>query len=188
MSLTNNYILGSHNSLSYLPIKHWYQRVTALWARCQSKTLKEQYDSGVRLFDIRIRFDKHNNIVFCHNKTIFKYDTMDLFKDFSSFEDTCYVRFILDIRKKPKNSELLKQKFLDFVRSFSYLNNVIISHAIVFWEWDNYFGCKIDIIETNITKYNFLPPKWHAKLVNEQLNKFPLFGDSNDGCILMNYV
>ena len=26
------------------------------------------------------------------------------------------------------------------------------------------------------------------KHVNEQLNKLPLFGDSNNGCILMNYV
>ena len=53
MHNNNGIVIGSHNSLSYLPLKHWWQKPLRIFARCQSMTLQEQYDEGVRLFDIR---------------------------------------------------------------------------------------------------------------------------------------
>lgn len=60
-------MIGSHNSLTYLPVKQWYLKPFGWMARCQSKTLNEQfYIYGVRLFDFRVRFDKDGGIIHAH--------------------------------------------------------------------------------------------------------------------------
>lgn len=51
-------MIGSHNSMSYLPPKRWFWRLfTPLW-RCQDKTIEEQIKAGVRFFDIRVVWDR----------------------------------------------------------------------------------------------------------------------------------
>ena len=52
-------LLGTHNSLSYLKPKQWWLRPFNWVARCQSLTIKQQWDGGVRYFDIRVKFDKN---------------------------------------------------------------------------------------------------------------------------------
>lgn len=47
-------MIGSHNSYSYLnPVNTVYNTVSGLW-RCQTKTIQEQYNAGVRYFDVRV--------------------------------------------------------------------------------------------------------------------------------------
>lgn len=49
-------MLGSHNSGTYIKsTRSFWMRPFAWMARCQSKDVLEQYDSGVRVFDFRIR-------------------------------------------------------------------------------------------------------------------------------------
>lgn len=48
-------LLGTHNSLSYLPCQ-WYLRPFAWVGRCQSLTLEKQYAKGIRWFDIRVKY------------------------------------------------------------------------------------------------------------------------------------
>lgn len=53
-----NIVLASHNSFTHLPVK-WYMGPFNFMSRCQSKTVKEQFeDYGVRIFDMRVSFDK----------------------------------------------------------------------------------------------------------------------------------
>ena len=54
-------ILASHNSLTYYK-PQWYLRPLAWIGRCQSKTIQEQYELGVRYFDIRIKYDDYTAI------------------------------------------------------------------------------------------------------------------------------
>lgn len=51
-------MIGSHNSMSYLPPKHWLWRLFTPFWRCQDKTIKKQIDAGVRFFDIRVVWDR----------------------------------------------------------------------------------------------------------------------------------
>lgn len=51
-------MIGSHNSMSYLPPKHWFWRLFTPFWRCQDKTIKEQINAGVRFFDIRVVWDR----------------------------------------------------------------------------------------------------------------------------------
>ena len=69
----NNYILGAHNSLTYLRPKKWWMVPFHWMARCQGVDYKEQYEKyGVRLFDLRIWFsDDTREIVVCHGVMTF---------------------------------------------------------------------------------------------------------------------
>ena len=48
-------LIGSHNTMTYLKPTNWLLYLGYLIsAKCQNKTLVEQIDSGVRVFDIRV--------------------------------------------------------------------------------------------------------------------------------------
>lgn len=48
-------ILATHNSLSSYAPKTWWMKILNPFARCQSLSIEEQYNRGVRMFDIRVR-------------------------------------------------------------------------------------------------------------------------------------
>lgn len=51
-------MIGSHNSMSYLPPKHWFWRLFTPFWRCQNKTIEEQIKAGVEFFDLRVVWDR----------------------------------------------------------------------------------------------------------------------------------
>lgn len=59
-------IIGTHNSMTYLPPEHWYGWFMTPFARCQRKTIEEQWYDGARCFDLRIRFTKQGEPYFAH--------------------------------------------------------------------------------------------------------------------------
>ena len=62
---------ASHNTFSYAEPLQWWLRPFAFVARCQSKTLTEQVEAGIRVFDLRIRQDKNGEWVIAHNAFIY---------------------------------------------------------------------------------------------------------------------
>lgn len=65
--MSDTIIFGSHNTMSYLPPRHWWMRPFRFIARCQSLTLEEQLEAGVRYFDLRVRFlPSDGTPYFCH--------------------------------------------------------------------------------------------------------------------------
>lgn len=128
-------MLGSHNSMTYLPITGW-GRVLRPWVRCQSLTLMEQYKRGVRYFDIRIRRDKTGQWRFCHNNVLLG-DTVRGFADIFRVSQNAGVhfRFIYDIRRKPKDADVIRKYLAVFVRYLQFERGVQIDSAICMWEW-----------------------------------------------------
>lgn len=59
-------IIGTHNSMTFLPPEHWYGWLMIPFARCQRKTIEEQWNDGARCFDLRIRFTKQGEPYFAH--------------------------------------------------------------------------------------------------------------------------
>ena len=110
-------MIGSHNSMSYLPVRQWYLKPFWWMARCQSKTLMEQFCTyEVRLFDIRVRFDKKGDLVFAHGPIEFK-GSLDLSHLNYYPERTgrpIYVRLILESNKPMKDQELQEEHFRYF--------------------------------------------------------------------------
>lgn len=59
-------IIGTHNSMTYLRPQKWYGWFIIPFARCQRKTIEEQWHDGARCFDLRIRFTKQGEPYFAH--------------------------------------------------------------------------------------------------------------------------
>ena len=85
--------LASHNSLSYYPPQWWV--IPFNWmAKCQSLTIEQQYEKGVRLFDIRIKI-VDDKVCSGHGVATYKVD-FDAIFDFLNKEGICTVRIILE--------------------------------------------------------------------------------------------
>lgn len=103
--------LASHNTMSYLKPKKWWMRPFHFIAKCQSKTIYEQYKLGIRMFDLRITYDKHNLPVFAHGSMIFKNsDVINILSQINKWGD-CYVRLVLEINKTCKNIDTFTKFF-----------------------------------------------------------------------------
>ena len=61
-------MIGSHNTLSYLPPKNLWGKITRPWNKCQDKNLEEQVNAGIDYLDIRINFYKDEKWHFVHNR------------------------------------------------------------------------------------------------------------------------
>lgn len=101
-------IKGTHNSLTSYPLKGWQKLFTRLiqpWTQCQNKSLAEQYNKGVRLFDIQVSIpnDRYNleNTEYIASHGIAWYDT-DCYCDSSLLEYLC----CLDYWAKIYNEEI----------------------------------------------------------------------------------
>lgn len=95
-------ILGSHNSMSYLKPRHWWCYPIRFAAKCQDKTIQEQYKAGARVFDLRVGFDKDGTPFFAHGLISFKGDVYQILDYLNSLEDKIYVRIL---NERDKNYE-----------------------------------------------------------------------------------
>lgn len=98
-----DYILGSHNSWSYLPPRHWWQRLIAFTSRCQEVDLVKQYeDYGVRCFDLRLRFDKNGYLSVAHGMVTYDISEIRLLRQLSwlNSKNDVFVRVIHEARTK----------------------------------------------------------------------------------------
>lgn len=103
--------LGTHNSMSYLPAKKWYLTPFKFMARCQSKSIEEQYELGARMFDLRVAFDKSNSPEFRHGMMRYKGNVLLALETLNHLSKAngkkLYVRFILETKKESAAQELL---------------------------------------------------------------------------------
>lgn len=73
----DKWILGSHDTMSYLRPRTWWGRLFSFVARCQSRTIAEQWQAGVRYFDLRIGYDSDWNAEFRHGAVAYVGDFPD---------------------------------------------------------------------------------------------------------------
>ena len=92
------YKLASHDSMTYLQPKHWYLYPFRFMARCQSKSIEEQYEKyGIRYFDLRVRYTDLGEIEFAHGLMSFKGDVRKVLDYLNSFNEEVWIRFLLEI-------------------------------------------------------------------------------------------
>lgn len=102
--------LGSHNSWSFAPKTKWW--FPAFTARCQSKNIQQQYEAGVRLFDLRLQL---NRAVWyaAHGYCLFSVNWLNDILWLSHREDKVYVRVFLEYNRKPQGEEVIINEFSD---------------------------------------------------------------------------
>lgn len=107
--------LGTHNSMSYLPIKKWYLYLFKFIAKCQSKSIQYQYELGARMFDIRVSFN-YQEPEFRHGLISYKGDVFNTLQDLNNLGDKVYVRLILELNKFTVDKELKENFFCNFCK------------------------------------------------------------------------
>lgn len=127
-------MLGSHNSLTYLKSNNLLKS----WAKCQEVNFEEQYNLGVRCFDVRIKFEKgqpkivHNNVDYKGGKEV-----LDSLYSFMNEKKDCYLRLLLDVRKKPKDADTLVSYFNQYILYIkTQFPNIKWAEAITYWDWN----------------------------------------------------
>jgi len=100
-------ILASHNSWSYHKPKHWYMYPFRFMAKCQNKDIIEQWVSGVRMFDLRIYFDKYGVMQVRHGFMVYDIPFSHLMNDLAFLDgkakdEPVYVRVVLEMNKESK--------------------------------------------------------------------------------------
>lgn len=86
-------MIGTHNTMSYLPPKRWWMRPLRVFARCQRKSLAEQIAAGVRVFDLRVYRD---NGYWCFAHGLVKFKGATLYTTLDLIPDDSVVRVILE--------------------------------------------------------------------------------------------
>lgn len=152
-------MIGSHNSATYLKEQDWWMKILRPWTRCQNKTLKEQYDSGIRYFDFRIRVDitQYGYIAWiCHNNVIYNKKLYYALKEID--KEDVHIRLILDYRKEPKNAEELSKIFETIILFIKDNFKLKLDNAIIYWNWREYIPSSFNIQEEH---YSVDANKWY---------------------------
>lgn len=176
-------MLGSHNSLSYLPCRKWWMYLINWAAKCQSKTLSEQFHDGVRYFDIRLKWDdKKENWVIAHGLIEYKgnirkvLETLDSLADF--YNKKLYVRFLLEYNKRPDDEATKIIKLRNFV-TYARVEYSNIMYHLIETKWDekiikHYIKDMVLVHAYSSVLGNkrfFWIPYWYAKIHNKESRK-----------------
>lgn len=112
-------MIGSHNTMSYMPPRQWWAKILKFTAKCQSKSLHDQlYKYGCRVFDFRVRYTKTGDLVFAHGPIEFHGHVKTYIKELDAyakdFNEPIYARIILESNSPMKDQELQEEHFIYF--------------------------------------------------------------------------
>lgn len=142
--------LGSHNSWSFGKTD-WY--IPTFTCKCQNLNIQEQYNLGVRLFDLRLRLKKKVWYP-AHGSACFKCDFIKDLKWLNEKGD-CYVRLMLEYNSKPKNSNDIVETFDDYCTNLeNTYNNIKFFGGRKKWDWTSYAHTCKNPEETLIDRYS----------------------------------
>ena len=191
-------MLGSHNSLTYLPCRKWWMYLINWAAKCQSKTLSTQFHDGAKYFDFRVRF-KDGKPVITHGLIEYKgnidHKVANLNYLAEYFRETIYLRFVLEYNKIPEDFASQMASLVDLVRYYrgKYPN---ITYTYIMSKWNERLIASYYKEDTPnlIHKYSSVLkekrflwiPYWYAKLHNKKTRKtFKHVLEDEDSKVLM---
>ena len=114
------WILGSHNSWSYLPVRKWWMKPLIFAAKCQDLNIKDQYNIyNVRCFDLRIRFDENDGLIVAHGIIEYDINVIELLRCLKVINSwgNCYIRVIHEVRTKKAHTQFSVNCFKEFCNS-----------------------------------------------------------------------
>ena len=102
--------IATHNSATGEKSNGFLSCLVSPFAKCQNKTIKEQYISGCRMFDIRLKHS--DNFWRCaHGLWTSKKPASLIFSEINDFEEKCYVMITYEGKLDANN----KDSFLSYV-------------------------------------------------------------------------
>ena len=176
----NKYILASHNSWTYLPPKKWWMWLLRFTAKCQRLSIQEQYEMGVRCFDLRVKWIDGKMVV-AHGIVQYDINAQQVVDDLIWLNEKgdCSVRLIHEVRRKLENT--LKEK--TYFRNFCALVEKRLPR-ITFWNGKNLydhskdydFGCDptCEELYASVRKPKWIDdwwPWWYSWLNNKRIKE-----------------
>lgn len=84
--------IATHNSLTGEKPKNLLSWIMIPFSRTQSKTIRQQYEAGCRMFDLRCRFDRDGiSLRGAHGLFVTDRQITDILEEIDSFPEPCYV-------------------------------------------------------------------------------------------------
>lgn len=191
-------MLGSHNSLTYLPCRKWWMYLINWAAKCQSKTLSTQFHDGAKYFDFRVRF-KDGKPVIAHGLIEYKgnidHKVANLNYLAEYFRETIYLRFVLEYNKIPEDFASQMASLVDLVRYYrGKYPNITYTYIMSKWNERPIASYYKEDTPNLIHKYSSVLkekrflwiPYWYAKLHNKKTRKtFKHVLEDEDSKVLM---
>lgn len=200
--------IGTHNSLTYLKPKKWWQKLIWFTAKCQSVDYEKQYELGSRVFDIRIWYDDDLNLEIRHGRISYRcsYTVLYNMLDFLNEKGDCYVRILCEEDKIAKQdpSAIDKEKaFKDDCQYFeATYENIKFFGGNRKYDWKVLYNFNNKDIPTLIDRYSSttslfkfknrflavlddLCPILYAKLKNKNLIKEH---NDKDGYLFIDFI
>lgn len=108
-------IIGTHDSVTAHPPRKWWMKLGKVIAVTQDKTIWQQYEDGIRCFDLRIRLLKDNTWTLCHGLYEVKLDVYNLIywlkEKAELMDENIYIRIVLEDKK---HSDKEAERFIKF--------------------------------------------------------------------------
>jgi hypothetical protein len=162
-------MIASHNSLTFNnPTSKIMGLFSFIW-RCQNKCLIDQYNSGVRYFDIRVH--RRNNVwEYCHGKTNLKGYATKLYYIFHMIQK-CYpgtkCRIILEKSSNKADRSLFISEAYSLIIDHEDKVRKVIHQFIIKkrWEiiWENYKMSHYKIVDKSWVPFTSDKP-WYKQL------------------------
>lgn len=90
--------IATHDSATGEKSKNFLHALGKVFAQTQTKTIREQYEVGVRYFDLRVDKD----LVLCHGLWKADKDLAQIMTEMSRFDEEVYVRVVIERRYSDK--------------------------------------------------------------------------------------
>lgn len=167
--------LASHNSLSYVKPKRWWEKLINFTAKCQLYDIETQYQKGVRLFDIRVRRDdslygayaaKSGHGLITYDESII--DVLYVLDSLSTKEDPVYIQLNLENRKWEEDKDFMwfEELFKACAKDYS---NLIFCGGYVKHPWRKIIDCEDPTIDQK--NWEFMDFTWQPT-TKEKIKRF----------------
>lgn len=177
-------MIGTHNSLTYLPVKHWWMKPFNFIAKCQNKDILQQLSNGVQIFDFRFRVSRKNPLefIFAHGSMVYQLSISEFFGILDALNcntGPIYVRIMYEPAFLDKYRDTTEQE-----NSFHILCRIIqnMYKNITFfggrrkYDWKLLYDFKTEELEFR-DAYSSVECKWlswfpqlYAKYINKKIN------------------
>lgn len=177
-------MIGTHNSLTYLPVKHWWMKPFNFIAKCQNKDILQQLANGVQIFDFRFRVSSKNPLefIFAHGSMVYRLSISEFFGILDALNcniGPIYVRIMYESAFLDKYRDTTEQE-----NSFHILCRIIqnMYKNITFfggrrkYDWKLLYDFKTEEPEFR-DAYSSVECKWlswfpwlYAKYINKKIN------------------
>jgi hypothetical protein len=189
------YIIGSHNSWSYLKTKKWWLRPFAFMAKCQNIDILTQFHTyKVRCFDLRVRFNKRGEMVISHGFMEYDIKQEELFaqlKQLNAYSDVA-IRVIHEARTSKQyttNSVQSFRNFCDYIKKEYPKIKFWCGRNLYNWEYDYKFkdepSCEENYSSVKAPK---LIDDWWPWLYAKRNNKEIIKNGSDKDILLIDFV